>query len=222
MSEQILPLTDQERQTLSDFLHHKDRPQGTLNYLQVYGFLYSVLCAPEFLSTEDWLPVIFNGESANAEKQTEMQVIITILVKHYKEAFDDLMSGKCSPPLNLQWSDDKDKRFHLEQFCQGFITGFTWIEPRWKNAIIKFNEIDTSLRGETDLEQHLYAILGLISTLAAPEFNLEKAQDKKALQENLPGFAEQLPDAIYALAQIGGQIEQLFQTLAEHNAEQTS
>ena len=215
MTDELPALTDQDRQLLMEFLQHQERPEGTFNYVQLQGFLYSVLCAPEYIDTEEWLPIVFNSQSANAEKQSQMQKIVVILVQHYKAVFDDIMTEQCTPPLNLNWSDDKDQRFDLEQFCQGFINGFSWLEARWKQAITKFNAIDVSLRGDTDLEQHLYAIIGLISTLSAPESNLERADNPAELTAQLPNFAQQLPDVIMALAKIGGQLEELFQTLAD-------
>ncbi len=213
--QQLPPLTDEDRVALNEFLTHPDRPEGTLNYTQFVGFLYSVLCAPEFLSTEQWFPIVFNGESANAEKQTEMQRIIVIMVQHYKEAFDDIMSGTCNPKLNLNWSEDTVERMELEHFCQGFVAGFTWIEDRWKNAMEKFNAIDPSMRGELDLGDQIYAIMGLISTLASPDLNIERSEDPALLQQSLPEFAVQLPDVVFALAEMGGKLEELFQTLEE-------
>lgn len=213
MSDQLPPLTETDRQRLKDFLTHSDRPNGTLNYSQFIGLLYGVLSAPAFLSTEEWLPIVFNGESANAEKQTEMQQIILNMVQHYKEAFDDLMSGTCNPKLDLSWSEQAPERMELEHFCQGFIAAFTAIEELWKTTISKFENLDESFRGDLNLEDQIYSIMGLISTLAAPDLNLERAENTQLLKESLPVFAQQLPDAIYALAQMGGKLEELFQTL---------
>ncbi|GAA3935059.1 UPF0149 family protein [Litoribacillus peritrichatus] len=220
--QQLPPLTDEDRETLKAFLIHADRPEGTLNYTQFIGFIYSVLCAPEFLATDQWLPVIFNGESANAEKQTEMQKIIMIMIQHYKEAFDDLMSGSCSPVVKLDWTEDTAERMGLEHFCQGFITGFTWMEQLWKANIERFSAIDTSIRGELDLGEQVYAILGLISTLASPDLNIERSEDPELLKQSLPEFAKQLPEVIYALAEMGGKLEELFQTLEEASSEPQS
>lgn len=218
MSDQLPPLTDTDREQLKDFLRHSDRPQGTLNYTQFIGLLYGILSAPAFLSTEEWLPVVFNGESANAEKQSEMQKIILNLVQHYKEAFDDLMSGTCNPAVDLTWSEDSAERMELEHFCQGFITAFTSIENLWKDTIEKFNNLDESLRGDLNLEDQVYSILGLISTLATPDLNIERAENPQLLKDSLPVFAKQLPEAIFALAQMGGKLEELF--LALENPEQ--
>ncbi|MFC3151543.1 UPF0149 family protein [Litoribrevibacter euphylliae] len=218
MSDQLPSLTDTDRQNLKEFLNHSDRPQGTLNYTQFIGLLYGVLSAPAFLSTEQWLPMVFNGESANAEKQTEMQAIILNMVQHYKEAFDDIMAGTCKPIVNLSWSEDAVERMELEHFCQGFITAFTSIEGLWKETIEKFNNLDVSMRGDLNLEDQVYSILGLISTLAAPDLNIERAENPQLLKDSLPVFAQQLPEAIFALAQMGGKLEELF--LALENPEQ--
>jgi yecA family protein len=213
--QQLPPLTDEDRQALNVFLTHPDRPEGTLNHTQFIGFLYSVLCAPEFLTTEQWFPIVFNGESANAETQTDMQKIIVIMVQHYKEAFDDLMSGGCTPKINLTWSENTRNRMDLEYFCQGFIAGFTWMEARWKNAIEKFNALNPSIRGDLNIGDQIYAIMGLVSTLASPDLNIERAEEPELLQKNLPDFTAQLPIVIFTLAEMGGKLEELFQTLEE-------
>jgi yecA family protein len=213
MTDQLPPLTDADRETLKAFLSHPDRPNGTLNYTQFIGLLYSVLSAPTFLSTEQWLPVVFNKESANAEKQSDMEGIILNMVQHYKEAFDDLMEGGCNPSVNLAWSESAEDRIELEHFCQGYVAFFTDIEELWKATIKKFSELDPQLRGELNLEDHVYSIMGLISTLAAPDLNVERAENPQLLQQHMPGFAQQLPEAIYALAQMGGKLEELFQAL---------
>lgn len=223
MTDQLPPLNDVDRQQLKEFLSHQERPNGTLNYTQFIGFLYGILCAPTFLSTEQWLPSVFNGESANAEKQSEMQKIIVNMVQHYKEAFDDLLSGGCNPSVNISWAESTIERIELEHFCQGFVTAFTSIEDVWKTTIENFSNLDESIRGDLNLGDQVYAIMGLISTLAAPDLNIERAENPELLQENLPNFAQQLPDAIYALAQIGGKIEELFLSLeGEQETKETS
>jgi uncharacterized protein len=51
-------------QSLTQFLTSPQRPEGTLNYQEVRGFLFAIACAPELIKPSEWLPMIFNEQDA--------------------------------------------------------------------------------------------------------------------------------------------------------------
>jgi yecA family protein len=55
-------LSAREARALGDFLSHADRPEGTLSFHELQGFLFAISCAPELIQPSEWLPLISNEE----------------------------------------------------------------------------------------------------------------------------------------------------------------
>jgi hypothetical protein len=60
---------------LKAFLADPGRPDGTLQYHEVQGFLFAVLSAPDVVMPSEWIPVIFGGGEAEFAGLDEARLI---------------------------------------------------------------------------------------------------------------------------------------------------
>lgn len=48
---------------LAEFLDHPDRPDGTLRFHELQGFLFAIACSPETIAPSEWLPIVAKRDS---------------------------------------------------------------------------------------------------------------------------------------------------------------
>ena len=60
---------------LKAFLGNPDRPDGTLSYFELQGFLFTIASSPETIPPSEWLPMISNDENFLFEDETEAQQV---------------------------------------------------------------------------------------------------------------------------------------------------
>ncbi|MDP2956107.1 MAG: UPF0149 family protein [Longimicrobiales bacterium] len=63
--------TSRDRLALTSFLDRPGRPEDGLTLPRTYGFLFAVACAPELVSSSEWLPEVFGGKDAPPFKDVE-------------------------------------------------------------------------------------------------------------------------------------------------------
>ena len=67
---------------LTSFLSDSKRPDGTLCFRELQGFLFAVACSPELIPPSEWLPIISNekdfGFQNEAEGQRTLEQIIGV------------------------------------------------------------------------------------------------------------------------------------------------
>ncbi|HVA54429.1 MAG TPA: UPF0149 family protein [Gammaproteobacteria bacterium] len=70
---------------LSEFLDAPERPECTLHYCELAGFLFAVVCSPEMLQTSEWLPLVFNNQEGNFASLDEAQEILPVMLALYNQ-----------------------------------------------------------------------------------------------------------------------------------------
>lgn len=63
--------TEAHATLLHDFLSLPQRPQDTMTYPQLAGFLFSMANAPEMILPSEWMPMVFNDQDARYDSQDE-------------------------------------------------------------------------------------------------------------------------------------------------------
>lgn len=56
---------------LEEFLGSAARPEGTLTFHELQGFLFAIACSPETIAPSEWLQKIGNDEDLKFGDQTE-------------------------------------------------------------------------------------------------------------------------------------------------------
>lgn len=76
-------LSQAEIAALTEFLLDPTRPDDTLCFQELQGFLYAVACSPELVPPSAWLPAISDDEDIGFEDEAEAQRIMGLIIELY-------------------------------------------------------------------------------------------------------------------------------------------
>lgn len=131
---------------LAKFLAADERPEETLIYPELYGFLFAVCCAPEMTMPSDWMPLIFNAEEAGYADEAEAEMVMSGIMAVYNEVNDTVVSAEVclpawleiiSPPL-----ENFDDEAPLTFWARGFLLGHDWLSEVWEHYLIEEMEAE--------------------------------------------------------------------------------
>lgn len=112
------------------------RPEGTLTYGELAGFLFAVTCAPESVMPSDWLPQIFNEQEGGYETLDEAKEILPLIMDLYNHVNFGVLERK--PRLPPGCVIDPEPMANLEpdaalgQWARGFGEGHDWLVEIWE------------------------------------------------------------------------------------------
>lgn len=208
----IPKFTESHAARLRRFLSAPGRPEGTMTYPQLAGFLFSVACAPEMIPPSEWMPIVFNDGDAGFETPREAEQVIEAMMALFNvcgrqgtEGGEALPPG-CeilAPPLRNLEEDAP-----LSQWARGFVTGSSWLEEIW-DALTP-----------DELEEELGGILLILSFFASPKLAdayLKEAKKPLTLERLAETAVKTFPDAASGYARMGRII---FQALMKERAAQ--
>jgi len=132
-------LEPSDQKILALFLAGVDRPDGTLSYPALEGFLFAVVCSPAQIGPADWLPLVFAGEPACYSSQKESDQIVDLIVRLYsllQESFmdeTDELPDDCAvqEPALANFDDEAP----IAQWSRGFELGHEWLGAHWEAVI---------------------------------------------------------------------------------------
>ena len=120
---------------LRAFLADPRRPEGTLRYHELQGFLFTIVGAPELVRPRDWMPVIFAGSSAEYETLEEAQLVLGELMALYNSVNAGVLDNKPVLPADCRWRRDilanLKEDAPVAQWSRGFLAGHQWLEDSW-------------------------------------------------------------------------------------------
>ncbi len=132
-------LSPADARLLTRFLASPDRPDDTLQYWALHGFLFSVVCSPVSVRPAEWLPMVFGGETAHFDSERQEQKIHDLIARLYSiinaafvDEVDELPDGCEFLPAPLANFDDDAP---VALWSQGFERGHQWLGPHWEAAI---------------------------------------------------------------------------------------
>lgn len=100
-------------------------------------------------------------------------------------------------------------RLPLTEWCEGFLTGHDWLSEVWAGFGFDIDEVAEE-EPESELQQELWAILSVITTLADVDLALEGAEEPEELRASLPVLVEKVfPNAVEQYALIGRQLGEM-------------
>jgi len=120
---------------LASFLSSPQRPDGTLTFHEVQGFLFAISCAPELVKPSEWLPLIFNEQDADYASEDEAQAVLQALMDVYNIINMQVFMGEVtlaediifnSPPL-----ENVGELASLGLWSKGFLLGHNWLTEWW-------------------------------------------------------------------------------------------
>ena len=131
-------------QQLEDFLASPERPEGTLRFHELQGFLFAVACSPETIPPSEWLPLIGNDEPLNFAYENEAQKILGLMMNLYNETNAAVLERSNSLPAGCVFDEDISKNFEddssISQWSSGFASGHDWLAELWEGYLV--DELD--------------------------------------------------------------------------------
>jgi uncharacterized protein len=209
-------MNDADIQQLEDFLASPERPEGTLRFHELQGFLFAVACSPETIPPSESLPLIGNDMPLNFAHENEAQKILGLMMILYNETNAAVLERRNSLPAGCVFDEDISKNFEddssISQWSSGFASGHDWLAELWEGYLV--DELDEEC-GATLM------VLTFFSSrqLAEAYFREMKPGSAKKGDASFEDFANKMrklfPDSLASYSHLGRSI---FEALLEQDA----
>ena len=195
---------------LTRFLADPKRPEGTLRFQELQGFLFAVACSPELVPPSAWLPAISDEEDIRFEDEAEAQRIMGRIIGLYNGINDSVFIRSESLPPGCEFhtdiEDNFDEELPISQWSRGFMMGHDWLAEVWDEYLPE--ELDDEV-GSTAM------VLSFFSSRKLAElYHLESTTTPKRRRPRVPftEFTEKVrdlfPAALSSYAHIGRSISE--------------
>jgi len=124
------PLSEQQKQLVSEFLDSDQVSEGCLDFVAMHGFLTGIATGPESLMESDWLAFLFNDRPDYHSKaqQTEIEAIIKQQAMVIQRAI--YLGDELELPCPLT-AASLGKTNQLSDWCFGFVEAIGIDEDSW-------------------------------------------------------------------------------------------
>ncbi len=195
---------------LTRFLTDPTRPEGTLRFQEVQGFLFAVACSPELVPPSAWLPVISDEEDIGFEDEAEAQRIMGLIIRLYNGINDSVFVRSDSLPPGCEFrasvEDNFDEELAISRWSRGFMMGHDWLAEVWDEYLPE--ELDGEV-GSTTM------VLSFFSSRQLAElYHLESTTTPRHRRPKVPfiEYAEKVrelfPAALSSYAHVGRSISE--------------
>ena len=208
-------LSQTDTADLTHFLVDPKRPDGTLSFQELQGFLYSVACSPELIPPSAWIPVISDEEDIGFEDEDEGQRIMSLIIGLYNGINHTVMDRSDKMPSGCKFrteiEDNFDPELAMSQWSRGFMVGHDWLTEVWDACLPK--ELDEDV-GSASMVLSFFS-----SRRLAEMYHLESTTTPRHRRPNVPfnEFAEKVrelfPAALSSYAHIGRRISEIIEEL---------
>lgn len=204
MLESIDRFTNVKAETLMKFLTAPERPEGTMTFFELEGFLFAVGCSPEFVPPSEWLPVVFNEGDAGYQSMDEAKSILATIMSLYNHIASEVSARQVTLPPRLVIEkdaiDNLDPGAHLCQWSRGFVEGHTWLQESWDQIVP--DELDEEL-GSFELVLSFFA-----DHRMAEAFLQEMMRKESTLDEAAATILPLIEGAMQGYAHLGRSIKE--------------
>lgn len=127
--------TEEQARRLAAFLSAPGRPEGTMGFCELAGFLFAVACSPELVQPSEWLPLVFNESEGGFETLDEAQEILPAIMGLYNHVNRGVLEGEPALPPVCTVRAEPMSNFEpdapLSQWARGLGGGHDWLENVW-------------------------------------------------------------------------------------------
>ena len=208
-------MNESDTRLLTEFMESPERPDGTLRFHELQGFLFAIACSPETIAPSKWLPMIGDDEGLNFADQNEAQEILGLVMALYNEINTAVLERSNALPAGSAFDEDISNNFEddssISQWSRGFASGHDWLAEVWEEYL--FGELDEEC-GATLMVLSFFGS----KQLATAYYTDMKPGKRKRGDESFEEFAktmrEMFPGALASYAHIGRSI---FEAVLEHS-----
>ena len=212
-------LSKGEIEELSRFLANPQRPDGTLCFQELQGFLFAVASCPEVIQPSDWLPVISNDEDIGFEDQSEAERIVSLIIALYSRVDCAVMDRSDAMPSGCEFQNGIDANFNKEvaisQWLRGFILGHDWLADVWDECVPESldGECGSSAMVLSFFSSRQLAKVYYAETTTTPRHR----KPDKSFTEFAEVVQELFPAALSTCAHLGRTISEVMEQSGEEN-----
>lgn len=200
----VPPFTYDQAILLTRFLSSPQRPQDTLSYYQLAGFLFSLGNGPELIPPSEWLPLVFNDQDAQYETQDEANLVLQAMMALYNDCVQERAGGRMPLPpgceIRPQPVDNLTTDAPLSQWAQGFGMGYDYLAEVWDAYT------------PDELDEDLGALLMTLTFFSSPtlaEAYYQDSNKKKSFDQLAQSVMEIFPEAMREYVHLGRSIYQV-------------
>jgi len=205
-------ITNADAQLLTEFLIDPKRPEGTLRFHELQGFLFAIASSPETIPTPEWLSSISNDEEFGFEDEHEAQRILNSIIALFNEVNTTVLERSEALPRGCEFNEDVlsnfDERSTISEWSRGFLVGHDWLSELWEEYLI--DEMDEECGATT-------MVLTFFSSRRLGEAYFQDTNSKRKISEaEFEKFGKKVrklfPTALASYAHLGRTI---FEALLE-------
>lgn len=135
MPSMVPPFTATQAAILQGFLSSPQRPDGTLTYRQLAGFLFSLANGPELIPPSEWIPMVFDGHDAGYDSQAEAEQVLQAMMGLYHDCVRQQSADRATLPpgfdIRPDSLDNLEPDAPLSHWAQGFSMGHDYLVEYW-------------------------------------------------------------------------------------------
>jgi len=201
---------------LQKFLSDPNRPEGTLQYNELQGFLFAIASSPETVPTSDWLPLISDDEDIDFKDEKEAQKILNNVMALYNQVNTAVLQRSDELPPGCEFKEDLfanfDEEASISQWSRGFTIGHDWLSEVWDEYLPE--EMDEEC-GATTMVLSFFSSRQLAEAYFK-ESNPGRNRSGKTLENFAETVRELFPSALASYAHLGRTI---FEVLMQRSPE---
>lgn len=199
----VPPFTIDQAILLTRFLSSPQRPDDTLTYPQLAGFLFGLANGPALIPPSEWIPLVFNDQDALYETKDEANQVLQAMMALYNDCVRERTGGTLSLPpgceMRSQPMDNLTTDAPLSQWAQGFGMGYDYLAEVWNEYTP--DELDEDLGV-------LLLTLSFFASLKLAEVYHRETKGRGSLEQLAQSVMEIFPDAMREYAHLGRSIYQ--------------
>lgn len=213
-------LSPREISSLGSFLSSKDRPDGTLSFHELQGFLFAVTSSPQLIMPSDWFPLISDDEDIGYADLDEAEKISGLIMALYNEINTAVMQRRDTMPTGCEFLADTSANFDAEapvsQWSRGFMLGHDWLSEVWDEYIPDESSEMSEELGACTMTLSFFASKELAEAYYLEGRGRRRRIDPKEFRDLAEKIRGLFPSALASYAHLGRTISEVLATSQEH------
>ena len=204
---------------LTDFLNDEKRPDDTMSFQELQGFLFAIACSPELIQPSDWLPIVSDDEDIGFKDQSEAQQILGLIMALNNQINSTVLERSNKMPngceIHSNVEANFDEKMAISQWSCGFMLGHDRLADLWDEYVPESqdDEIGSSAMVLSFFASRQLAEMYYLETTTTPR----RRKPGISFDEFAERVRDLFPDALSSYADVGRTISEVKAVIDERN-----